>query len=264
MPLCPECNKPINEDQNYCPYCGKVLDTNIPIPHNQLRTSLFSSIKHALGVVKNNPILFLPELLASFLGWGLGEALNLILTSLLSGLNTNVTYVGYHLIQEYDDSVYMIGIAVILAGLLVSAISGIFTFGLFHLTKNVYEHNDVNFGDTLRYLKGRFVILYFASLIGSLLSLTVILVPAVIYMYSVMVIEETGIRNGLSEGFKISLNKILTSFGWVIIYMIFRLAVQLFLPYSDFFFVIPGTILTVASIDIYYNYKIKSNINLVI
>jgi len=258
MSVCPDCNKQIDEDSKYCPHCGKVMDPSVPIPQQKLRTSLFSNIKHALGIVKNNPILFLPELLASFLGWGLGEALTLILGVIINGQNTNITYIGYHFIQEYDNSVYMIGLIVIIVGLLVSSISGVFTFALFHLTKNVYMKEDVSFGETMKYISGRFVILYFASLIGNILSVTIILVPAVIYMYSVMIIDNSGIRRGLSEGFKISLDKILTSFGWVIIYALFRFGLALFVPYSDFFFVIPGTILTVATIDVYYNYKLAN------
>jgi small-conductance mechanosensitive channel len=77
--------------------------------------------------------------------------------------------------------------------------------------------------------------------------------PAVIFMCCIMVAEETGIRNGIGSGFKLSLDKLGTSVGYVVLYLVVAFGC-VFLPLGGglvkAFFL---TVLVVVAYDIYYN-----------
>ena len=57
-------------------------------------------------------------------------------------------------------------------------------------------------------------------------ALTIILLPAVLFMYTIMVVDYSGIRDGLSKGFKLSVDNIGTSVGLVFFYVIAARAFQ--------------------------------------
>jgi len=78
------------------------------------------------------------------------------------------------------------------------------------------------------------------------------------FMYGIMVVENTGIRNGLSGGFKLSLDKIGASVGLAVLFLILAIFLRT-VPYvGEFLVFIPTVIIEIASLDLYMNYKLEN------
>jgi len=259
MANCPKCGAEIQENSNFCANCGYSIETR-PI----IRKGLGNHLRFSFNFIRKHPIILLPEFLAGLVSYGLrrilgmvGESLNIrdfILKQL--GVNgTRITAVSD--IPDISPLFWILPIIIIIILLLISGVSGLFSFTTFHMVWDGHRTGNVEIGSSSRYTLSRIGKFFIASIIASLFSLTIILLPAAMFMYGIMVIENTGIRNGLSEGFKLSLNKIGASAGLVILFLILTLLSEA-IPYvGEFLAFIPAVIVEIASLDLYMNYKLE-------
>ena len=82
-----------------------------------------------------------------------------------------------------------------------------------------------------------------------------ILLPAVFFMYAIMVVDFSGIRNGLSKGFKLSVDNIGTSVGLILLYFIAIWLVGLVPRMGALLNFLPSVVFELAALNLYLNSK---------
>jgi hypothetical protein len=259
MPYCPHCGKEIPEETRYCEYCGEAIIEHI---EESEQRGLVEHIKSGIGFSAKNPIIFLPEALAGL--WNIAMIWLIVKISEMYDFESwyNEFYPEYmsvaYPIQDYDVLPPEIGqFMLILFALLIIwfSVSGILTFASVHMIWGIKKYDEASIGGSIGYVFSRFGKLFLAALIGNILAFTMILIPAVYYMYAAMVIDSTGIREGLSRGFSVSMKRLGASVVLIILFYIARTLVD-YVPYvSDILTAVPATITTVILMDIYLSSK---------
>jgi len=92
-----------------------------------------------------------------------------------------------------------IGYNVFLIGLASSIISFILGFASIDMSRDAYFKQPLELGRSVNYVVGRFFEFLLAAIVGGLLSITIILIPVVIFMFVIMVLDETGMWDSFSS-----------------------------------------------------------------
>ena len=123
------------------------------------------------------------------------------------------------------------------------------------MSRDAYNKQSLDLGQSIGYVFKRIIPFFIASIIGALLSITIVLIPAVSLAFVIMVIDETGIMDAFSKAFKV----IFADLGDIIIVLIVSILgffVIGYIPYiSTLVYSILNVIIGLAFIDIYINYK---------
>jgi len=261
MSHCPKCGAEIQENTNFCANCGYSIETR-PIA----RKGLVNHLKFSFKFIKTHPIIFIPEFLAGIVTYGMRELFGMAGKSLnigdyilkQFGVNgTRITTISD--VPDIPPIFWILPFIVILILLLISGVSGLFSFTTYHMAWNGYRNEKIDLRSSSRYTLSHVGKFFIASIIANLFALTIILLPAAMFMYGIMIVENTGIRNGLSGGFKLSLDKIGASAGLAVLYFIILAIIVRTVPYvGNFLVFIPVVIIEIASLDLYMNYKLEN------
>lgn len=177
------------------------------------------------NVAFEQPIVFLPPLISGLLG-------------------TVVDYIG-----GWSDTLYL------LLGLAVSILSFILTFASIDMSRDAYHKQTVDLMRSVNYIAGRIFIFFVAAIFGGVLSITIILIPVVLFMFVVMVIDETGIM----DSFQKSIDVIRAELSDVIVIIIISIIASVIVSFvpiiSSILDVIVNVVIGIAFIDIYETYK---------
>jgi len=137
-------------------------------------------------------------------------------------------------------------------------VSYILFFASLDMSRDAYLDAPLNLRGSVNYVLGRIVIFIVASIVGAIMSITIILIPAVILMFVVMVVDETGIGNSLSRAFSVLSREL----GDVLVLLVVSIVGSFILGIIPFIGDILETALRVviglAFIDLYYLYKKQS------
>jgi hypothetical protein len=259
MPYCPHCGKEVPEDAKYCESCGEAIITNIPRAEQK---GLIEHIKSGIIFAVANPVIFIPEALAGL--WG--KVMVWVFTQVGSFFDLESWYNSYYpqlttaayQVQDYENlppEVWQFALTILLLSIIWVTVSGLFTFTLVRTIWNIHKYENPDLVESFRYVGSRFGRLFLAAFIGNILTATIILIPAVLYMYAVMVVDETGIREGLSKGFSTSLKRLGASVVLIAAYFGLKLLFD-YIPYAgDILFAVPGSIITVIFVDLYLSSK---------
>ena len=261
MPFCPYCGELLADDATYCSHCGKDLKETTYEPQ---RKGLVEHLKFALNLSIKNPIIFIPEIIGSILlqgiyyGFGRAIASSDFRSYFESLMATRVSYVQYDypdIPPEAMNTFLIIGLAVIIGVFLVAGISGLFTFANIKMIFDCYNGEAASLGNAFSYVRGRLGILFLGSIIANIFGVTIILLPAAFFTYVIMVVDEAGIRESLSKGFKLFMDNILASIAIMILFYVSKILVG-YIPYiSDQVFAIPSGVIIAAILDMYINQK---------
>lgn len=260
MSYCPKCGAEIQENAKFCASCGFFIETR-PI----MRKGLVNHLRFSLRFIQTHPIIFIPEFLASIVTYGIrelfgmaGKSLN-IRDYILKQLGVNGTkFTTVSDVPDIPPLFWILPIIIILLLLLIVGVSGLFSFTTYHMAWNGYRNEKMDLGSSSSYTLSHVGKFFIASIIANLFSLTIVLLPAAMFMFGIMVVENTGIRNGLSGGFRLSLDKIGASVGLAVLYLILALYLRT-VPYvGEFLVFIPTVIIEIASLDLYMNYKLEN------
>jgi hypothetical protein len=236
---CPNCGSPVEEGKSFCPQCGtnlktyentgKVESAESYIDPNKGRSKLAADhIKTGYNIALNQPYVFIPSILSGVIG----------------------ILISYNLSSTYIDS----SLSIVL-GLLSSVISFILGFASTDMSRDAYYKQTLDLGQSISYVVGRFFEFLLAAIVGGVLSITIILIPVVIFMFVVMVIDETGFTDALSKAF----NVIRADLADVLIIIIVSLVGSFVLSYVPFISTLLSSMLNViiglAFIDVYITYK---------
>lgn len=259
MPYCPHCGKEVPENAKYCESCGEAIIINIPGTESK---GLVEHIRSGIQFALANPVIFIPETLASLWGKASGWAFTQVgsffdLESWYYDYYPQLTRTAYQVqdIETLPSEAFLFVLTIFLIGIIWVTVSGLFTFTLVKTIWNIHKYENPGLMDSFRYVRSRLGKLALAAFIGNILAVTVILIPAILYMYAVMVIDETDIREGLSKGFSTSLKRLGASVVLIIVYYGLKILLN-FVPYvGDILFAVPGSIITVIFVDIYLSTK---------
>ena len=182
-------------------------------------------IQIGYNVAIEQPIVFLPPLISGLLG-------------------TIVDYIG-----GWSDMLSLV------LGLGVSILSFILTFASIDMSRDAYHKQPLDLMRSVNYIAGRFFIFFVAAIFGGVLSITIILIPVVLFMFVVMVIDETGIMDSFQKSIDV-IRAELSDVIVIIIISIIASAVVSFVPIvSSILDVVVNVVIGIAFIDIYETYK---------
>jgi hypothetical protein len=136
-----------------------------------------------------------------------------------------------------------------------SIISFILGFVSMDMSRDAYFKQTLDLSQSIKYVLGRIFIFFFAAIFGGLLSITVILIPVVIFMFTIMVVDETGIIDAFQKAF----NAIKYDIGDVLILLLTSIVASYVMNYIPFVSTLlismVNVIISVAFIDVYISFK---------
>jgi hypothetical protein len=255
MPYCPNCGQKLPDGARYCDGCGEAL---IHLDKAEAQKSLLEHMHGAARLTLNNPVIFIPEALGGAFGMTMGRAFTALgeffdLESLYEYIYPQLSTAAYTVqdVQDYPLGFWMFGLSSLLLLLAYSAVSGLFTFATVHMVWTGIKTGSVSMGGSARYVLGRFWVLLLAVVLGDILSLTLVLAPAVFFMYAAMVVDGAGVRDGLSKAFAVTMKRLGASIAIVVVYVALQLAFG-YIPYiGSILFAVPATIMLTTVIDLY-------------
>ena len=267
MPFCPNCGKEAPEEATFCERCGEKIPElktmGVGVEWTPPRRGMVSHLRAALGLLKEKPIIFVPEVIGAIVSmvltrlWGLvGRPTGMLdLWDDYVGGDWGVLTVAYgypDIPPDFWGSLFQYMVGSLLFVLVIDLISKLFTFATIDIARDAYLENEVDLGRTAGYVRSRIGLFLVAAFVGLLVQATFILIPLSILYLVVLVVDDTGIRAALSKGFKLGIENFGTVTGmmvlWIISFILFDM-----IPYvSEVARVIPGVILYVALIDLHF------------
>lgn len=237
--FCPNCGSQLEGDSTFCPQCGANLkndETASPVaPPSKYAGTPRGGEKRAMdhlligyNVAMEQPLVFLPPIISGVLGF------------LTSYTLTNLS-VGALLFT--------------LIGTTSSIFSFILNFASTDMSRDAYYKQSLDLGQSIEYVVGRFFTFILAAIVGGLLSITIVLIPVVLFMFVIMVLDETGIKDAFEKAIGVlraDLGDVLVLFGVSIVASLVIGYVPLF---SSLLYSIVNVIMGIAFIDIYVSHK---------
>jgi hypothetical protein len=143
----------------------------------------------------------------------------------------------------------------ILLSIAAAAISFMLSFASLDMSRDAYNRQPLDLGESMSYVSGRLLTFIVAAIVGGIMSITIILIPVVVLMFSIMVIDETGLTNAISRAFSV-LGSDLSDVLLILLVSILGSFVISFVPLvSGLLNSALNVIIGLAFIDLYYNYK---------
>jgi len=197
-----------------------------PEAPSETKRSFTEHLKIGYNVANQNPTVFVPALLAGIIS---------------SGINW--------LSQGNPGEIG------ILLSLAAAIISFMLSFASLDMSRDAYNRQPLDLGQSMSYVSGRLLAFIVAAIVGGIMSITIILIPVVVLMFSIMVIDETGLTNALSKAFSV-LGADLSDVLLILLVSIIGSFVISFVPLvSGLLNAALNVIIGLAFIDLYYNYK---------
>jgi len=226
MPNCPKCGGEVREDATFCPNCGNKLTTEPSGPGSPGKRGYTEHLTIGFNVATQNPMVFVPTVLAGLISSGIGW-LGLGLPDLMP----------------------------LLLALVASIVSFLLSFASLDMSRDAYNKQPLDLGGSVGYVAGRIVEFFVAAVVGGIMAVTIFLIPVVTLMFTIMVIDETGLTAALSKAFSV----LGAELKDVIIILLVSIAGAIVVGYvplvSGLLASAINVVVGLAFIDLYYNYK---------
>jgi hypothetical protein len=258
MPFCPNCGKEVAQGAKFCGNCGYTLTADQAVPPRSpppgpgapsgpyrptsVRTDVGSALSKGVNIISSKPIVLVPAII--------GAVVSAILSSIAAIFFYPIGFSGLF------TAVY---IGLFIVGIILSIIGGIIAyimaFASLDMARDAYVDKPLSLGESVGYIVKRLGTFIVASIVGAILSITVILIPVVILMFVIMVVDEAGISASLSKAVKV----IGARLGDIILLLIIDIVGAYILGLIPFIGPILvaafNVLISLAFIDIYFHYK---------
>jgi hypothetical protein len=233
LPYCPKCGAQVEDDYAVCPICGEQLKG----PRRQGRPPRARASDHlSLGyrIASSKPMVFAPVLLGSL-------------------ISTLVNPEGWSPLDPSGYSpVYLFAALLSLAG---SVLVYLLNFASIDMARDAYVGDRLDLGSSMNYVVGRIGTFIVASIVGVLLSITIILIPVSIFMFVIIVMDETGVGTAISRAF----NVIMSDIGDVTVIILASIIGTILLSFvpliGGLLTACLGVVIDLAFISVYENYR---------
>jgi hypothetical protein len=235
MPFCPKCGVEYDGEPAFCPSCGQSLRKSGSRPaRGEGDARAGDHLSLGFNIAMANPTIFAPVI--------------------IGGLISSAIRVWGR--QPLSQSGY---VPVVLIGSLISilgaVVSFILNFAATDMARDAYSNEQLDLGKSFSYAAGRIVTFFLASIVAGILSITIILIPIALLMMVIIVVDETGIVDALSQSFTV-LGRDLGDIIVILIVAIIGYAVLGWVPLVGSLLTAGfSLILTLAFIDVYDHYR---------
>lgn len=248
VPYCPECGKEIDEGATFCPSCGARLGAG-GVREGYSRVGAADHLSLAFNLAMEKPMVFAPALLGGLISVIIGGV-----SVALFGASGWSMWRGNPLLAPAVPGLAMTGALLAVVGGVVSYLLG---FASLEMSRDAYVGEPLDLMGSVNYVVGRIGTFVVASIIGAVMAITVILMPAVMFMFVIIVVDETGIGAALSRAFGV----ISSDLGDVVVVIIVAIVGSAVLGWVPLVGGLLTTALNVviglAFMDIYFRYKRK-------
>ncbi|MCW4049801.1 MAG: zinc ribbon domain-containing protein [Candidatus Bathyarchaeota archaeon] len=223
---CSECGEEVSEGTDFCTSCGaRLLDEAVPVREGGER-SYVEHLTVGFNIAVSQPMVFVPAVLSGVISWALTSAT-----------------LGY------------VGVMAAVLSIIGSIIGFVLNFASIDMSRDAYQNKTLDLVESVNYVTGRAVEFFIASIVGGLMSVTIILIPAVLLMFVVMVVDETGIGDAVSKSIEV-LQADIRDVLLILLVSIIGSFVIGFVPlFSGLLNSALNVVVGLAFIDIYINYK---------
>lgn len=233
MPYCQKCGTQVEEEYAVCPICGEHLKG----PKRQARPTGARASDHlSLGyrIASSKPMVFAPVLLGSL-------------------ISTLINPEGWSPLDPSSYSpVFFVAALLSLAG---SILVYLLNFASIDMARDAYVGDKLDLGASMNYVVGRIGTFIVASIVGVLMSITIILIPVSIFMFVIIVMDETSVGTAISRAFSV----ITSDIGDVTVIILASIigAILLgFVPWiGGLLTACLGVVIDLAFISVYENYR---------
>lgn len=250
MPYCPECGEEVDEMSVYCRNCGFRLKRDVgevgPI-RNDLDAGAGRHLSVAFNLAMAKPMVFAPALIGAIIGFLISRTSDALLGpvhwSILGDTPLSLT--------AYSGPLVFAAIFSIIGGV----IGYILNFASIDMSRDAYVDDPLDLMNSVNYVLRRIGTFILASVVGVLMAITIILIPVVIFMFVIIVVDETEIGDAISKAFSV----IGSDLGDVVVVIIVAIVGSFILGLIPFIGGILTKLLNVviglSFMDIYYRYK---------
>jgi hypothetical protein len=255
VPYCPRCGNEVGEDEAYCKNCGENLRETGGRWGTSDQVGAMDHLTLGFRLASEKPMVFAPAII--------GGIISILISAISRGSSGLLSGLFWHGWRSTPYSPGMFSSLFPLLGLLslVSAIiSYILNFASIDMSRDAYLNEPLDLMGSVNYVLRRILTFIVASIIGAIMSITIILIPAVILMFVILVIDETGIGDAISKSFGV----LSRDLGDIIIILVVAIIGSIVLGIVPFL----GSLLTaclnviigLSFIDIYFQYKRQNHV----
>jgi len=255
MPFCPSCGKEVGKDDEFCKSCGhdlrpgekKVEEAIEEAVESFKRADPGQALTKALNIISAKPGVLIPALIGASVPFLIG-----LVTSVVAfGGFVGAGFFSY----IFTPVVFGTVILLALAGIIGLFVSFLMFFASIDMSRDAYLGQPLSVSGSVGYVIGRLGIFIVAAIVGAILSVTIILIPIAIFMFVIMVVDETGISDAISKSFQVAGDRL----GDVIILFVVAIvggAILNLVPViSPLLLAGWYVLLGLALMHLYYNYK---------
>jgi hypothetical protein len=152
---------------------------------------------------------------------------------------------------SYSPTLLLVSLVALAGSILVY----ILNFATIDMARDAYLGESLDLGRSMNYVVGRIGTFIVASIVGALMSITVILIPVSILMFVVIVMDETGVGAAVSRAFNVLMADI-GDVTLILVVSIIGTVILSFVPWiGGILTACLGVVIDLAFIDVYDQYK---------
>ena len=250
MPHCPKCGEEVEDESVFCPNCGVRLrrDVGAARPYRYgVDVGAMEHLSLAFNLAMAKPMVFVPALLGAIIAF----LIRRISIVLLGPVRWSIWQGNSFAWPAYSGLFLVAAVLSIIGGV----IGYVLNFASIDMSRDAYVDEPLDLMGSVSYVLRRIGTLILASIVGFFMAITVILIPVVIFMFVIIVVDETGIGSAISKAFSV----IGSDLGDVVVVIILAIVGSIILGLIPFVGGLLTKLLNVviglAFMDIYYRYK---------
>lgn len=207
-------------------------------------------LRFAFRLASERPMVFAPAILGSLISIVISNFTRFSLGIHRRGLLS--VWPGASPYPQGSTSLFVLNGLLSLVGFVVTYI---LFFASIDMSRDAYFDAPLNLRGSVNYVLSRIGLFIVASIVGALMSITIILIPVVILMFVVMVVDEAGVGYSISRAFSV-LGRELGDVLILLVVSIVGFIVLGIVPFvGDLLESALEVVVGLAFIDLYYLYK---------